>query len=272
MRRITPRLLVFPVVLAALALTPLSRAAGLSAEEIMEKYHLVYYYAAEDGRAAVHMKLINKQGKTRERYFTMLRRDVEEGGRQKYFVYFHRPGDVRGTVFMVHKHPGKDDDRWLYIPAINLTKRIAANDKRSSFMGSDYTYEDVSGRNPADDDHELLKEEALDGKQAYLIKSVPKNRSNADFAYRLIWVDKESYLPLKEEYYNRRQELYKVFTADKIDEIEGILTVTARTMKNLETGHRTEVSFESIDYNAGLTDDVFSQRYFKNPPRKWIKK
>lgn len=264
--------LLFFVTAAAMALTLSPSVFGQSAQEIMGKYHLNLYYAADDGMAVVEMKLINRRGKVRERRLTMLRMDVEEGGRQKYFIYFHRPGDVRGIVFMVYKHVDRDDDRWLYIPAINLTRRIAANDKRSSFVGSDFTYEDVSGRSPAEDNHSLIKEEAVDGKTAYVVKSSPKEKGGADFAYRLTWVDRESFLPLKEEYYNRRGELYKVFTADKIEEVDGILTLTGRTMKNLETGHRTEVTFESIDYNVGLSDGVFSQRYFKNPPRKWIKK
>jgi outer membrane lipoprotein-sorting protein len=271
MRNLKYAHLLFSAVIAALTLTIVPPTFGQSAREIMEKYHLNYYYAADDGMAKVTMKLINRQGKTRERYFSMLRMDQEDGGEQKYFIYFHRPGDVRGTVFMVYKHIDRDDDRWLYIPAINLTKRIAANDKRSSFMGSDFTYEDVSGRSPAEDDHSLIKEEEVNGKAAYLVKSTPKEKGSADFAYRLTWVDKESHLPLKEEYYDSRGKLYKVFTADKTEEVDGILTVTGRIMKNLETGHRTEVTFESVKYNVELQDSLFSQRYFKNPPRRWIK-
>ncbi len=264
-------LLLFSVVIAAAAFGSPAAVKGQSAGQIMNKYHQNYYYAANDGMARVSMKLINKQGKVRERDFTMLRIDKEDGGEQKYFVYFHRPGDVRGTVFMVYKHIDRDDDRWLYIPSINLTKRIAANDKRSSFVGSDFTYEDVSGRSPAEDTHSLTKEEEFNGRMAYVVKSVPKKEGSSDFAYRMTWVDKENYLPLEEEYYNGRGELYKVFTADKIENIEGIPTVTRRTMKNLETGHRTEVNFLKVDYDVGLSESIFSQRYFKNPPRRWIK-
>lgn len=271
MKMVNNRLLLMFMPLVALALLLPAPASGEPAEEIMKKYHLSFYYAGNDMMAKVTMKLINKQGKMRERSLTMLRMDQGDGGEQKYFIYFHRPEDVRGTVFMVYKHVGKDDDRWLFIPSVNLTKRIAASDKRSSFVGSDFTYEDVSGRNPAEDNHTLLREEAVDGKAAYLVKSVPKEGGGIDFAYRLTWVDKGSYLPLKEEHYNSRGEVYRVFTADKTEEKDGVLTVTGRTMKNLETGHRTEVTFEAINYNVGLKDAIFSERYLKNPPREWIK-
>jgi negative regulator of sigma E activity len=91
-----------------------------------------------------------------------------------------------------------------------------------------------------------------------------------EYAYKLSWIDNGSSLPLKEEYYDKRGELYKVFTADKIKEIKGFYTVTQRTMKNLQSGHMTEVSYLSVDYNIGLEDGLFSERFLKQPPKKWI--
>src|SRR3989338_7982395 len=133
----------------------------LSVTDIIAKSRLTFYYAGYDMRAKVLMELINKDGQKRVRELTMLRKDYEEGGNQKYFMYFHKPADVKDTTFMVYKYTNKDDDRWLFIPAINLVKRIAANDKYSSFVGSDFTYEDVSGRKPDEDRHTLLRKEKL---------------------------------------------------------------------------------------------------------------
>src|SRR4030067_1387473 len=96
--------------------------------------------------ARVPMNLIDKDGHARTRVMTMLRRDTDEKGNQKYFIYFHEPGDVRQMTFMVWKYADKEDDRWIFIPAVDLVRRIAADDKRSSFVGSDFTYTDVSGR------------------------------------------------------------------------------------------------------------------------------
>ena len=126
---------------------------------IVNKANLVAYYQGADGKAKVRMTITNKQGQKRRREFIILRKDVSEGGDQKYFVYFHRPGDVRKMVYMVHKHVElkKDDDKWLYLPALDLVKRIAAGDKRTSFVGSDFLYEDVSGRSLAEDTHELIE-------------------------------------------------------------------------------------------------------------------
>ena len=93
----------------------------------------------------------------------------------------------------------KDDDRWLFIPAIKLVTRIAAKDNQSSFVGSDFTYEDVSGRDLGADAYELLREEATAGRDCYVAASNPKAASA--FSRKVSWIDKTSFLPVKEEYY-----------------------------------------------------------------------
>ena len=106
------------------------------------------------------MRLISKGGQERIREMTMLRKNFGEiGGDQKYFMYFFQPADVKDMTFMVYKYHGKDADRWLFVPSISMVRRIAAKDKHSSFVGSDFTYEDVSGRNLQEDAHSIVKEE-----------------------------------------------------------------------------------------------------------------
>jgi hypothetical protein len=240
-----------------------------SAADIIAKSRLAFYYAGDDGRAKVLMELINKGGQKRVRELTMLRKDYEEGGEQKYFTYFHKPSDVKDTTFMAYKYPDKDDDRWLFIPAINLVKRIAANDKYSSFVGSDFTYEDVSGRKPEEDSHTLLRKEQLNGKNCFVIESIPKTAS--EYTKRISWIDETNFLPLKEEFYDKQNELYREFLAQEIKDISGILTITKRIMKNIKTGHRTEVTFQEVEYNLGIEDDVFSERYLRRPPLQWVR-
>jgi len=249
----------------------LAEQKALDGKSIMEKTLNAYYYAQKDGRAEVFMRLVNQEGKERIRDFTMLRLDKEDGGEQYYYAYFSKPPDVNRTVFMVWKHIDRDDDRWLYLPAIDLIKRISANDKRSSYVGSDFTYEDVSGRHLHDDEHTLIREEVINGKKAYVIKSIPKDKDEVEFSYRLVWSDKQTFLTLKVEYYNRRGELYKQMITDKIEIIEGTPTVTKATMKDIKGGHYTEIEFKKIDYNVGLKENIFTERYLRKPPIKWVR-
>src|SRR3990172_5545597 len=143
------KLLVF--VLLTVTLDPAFLHAE-DATDIIKKSQDAFFSQGKDMKARVKMTLVSKSGQQRLRELTMLRKNGT-GGEQKYFMYFHNPGDVRGTSFMVFKYPGKDDDRWIFIPSINLVNRIAAKDSRSSFVGSVFTYEDVSGRDVEADTH-----------------------------------------------------------------------------------------------------------------------
>ncbi len=248
--------------------SPVFAEAPGGAEEIMRRSALVQFYSGNDMRANVTMRLLSKDGGERVRELIMARRNVKAGGDQKYFILFLRPADVRDMTFLAWKYPQTDSDRWLYIPAIKLVKRIAANDKRSSFVGSDFSYEDVSGRAAAEDNHTLLREEKYEGKEVFVVKSIPKDEKSADFGYKISWVDKGSFVLWKEEYYDKRGSLSKVFTADEVKSIRGFPTTVKRTMKNVQTGHWTEAIYEEVKYNLGLADSLFTERSLKNPPRE----
>jgi len=100
----------------------------LDVQTIVTKANIAAYYQGEDGKAKVNMVITDKSGRKSEREFIILRKDVNDGGDQNYFVYFQKPADVRKMTYMVNKHvkPDKDDDRWLYMPSLDLVKRIAA--------------------------------------------------------------------------------------------------------------------------------------------------
>ncbi len=240
------------------------------ATEIMKKSHLAYYYAGDDGLATVNMTIIDKKGRERSREFVMLRLDESDGGNQKYYTYFLKPSDVSRISFMVHKKVDGNDARWIYIPSVDLVKQISADDKNSSFVGSDFSYEDVSGRPWTEDNHTIKSESELDGKAVWVIESIPKKKDKG-FARKVSYIDKETFLPLKEEYYNKKDKFIKEMRSVEIKEIEGFLTITHRTMKDIKKNRITHVRFESIDYNVGMTDELFTERYLTNPPAQYIK-
>jgi len=251
--------------------------AAITADEIMERSQLAYYFAGEDAKGMLTMDLIDRKGNTRQRVMTMLRRNQENSGEQKYFIYFHEPGDVRRLTFMIWKYPGKEDDRWIYVPAVDLIRRIAADDKYSSFVGSDFSYEDVSGRDLSEDTHILLREEPLDDREAFVVQSIPL--TPAAFTRRVSWIDKDSFLPLKIEYFDAQNQLQRIFTANAIEDIAAgdgdsghvYRTIMRRTMENVRTGHRTEVTVTSVSYDLGLSDEDFSERHMRRPPRAWTR-
>ena len=247
-----------------------ARAQEVPPHQIMARSQEAFLAAGQDMVVRITMRLVNKAGRERLRELTMLRKDLENGN-QKYFMYFHQPADVRAMTFMVWTYPGRDDDRWLFVPAIKLVRRIAADDSRSSFVGSDFTYEDVSGRDIELDTHTLLREETLGGTNCYVIQSVPAGGAASEFGRMRSWVAKDTWLPLKEEYDDRRGQLARVFTADEVQTIGGHPTVMRRTMRDVKREHRTEVVFESVRYDVGLSEELFAERYLREPPAEWIR-
>lgn len=245
-----------------------SAQAPLSAGTILTKSQQAFFYAGSDMKVGVLMTLTSAGGQKRVREFTMLRRNEAREGEQRYFIYFYQPADVKGMTFLVAKYPRMDDDRWLFVPAINLVKRIAARDASQSFVGSDFTYEHVSGRDLEADDHRLLREEKVGDRDCYVIESVA--RSPAEYKRKLTWVDQTSFLPIREEYFDAKEELFKAFSADEVTDVGGIPTVTKRTMVNTKTGHTTTVVFTKVAYGLGIDAEIFSERYLRDPPRRWV--
>ena len=235
-------------------------------QTIVNKANIVAYYQGEDGKASVTMTITNKQGQKREREFNILRKDVTDGGDQKYFVYFQKPPDVRRMTYMVHKHvdPGKDDDRWLYLPALSLVKRIAASDKRTSFVGSDFLYEDVSGRSLEEDTHELI--ETTD--TLFVVRNTPKQPDSVEFRYFDVAIDRKTFVPMKMDFYDKEGKLYRTIESTKVETIQDFPTVVKSVVSNLQTGSKTEMAFSNVKYNIGLEDSLFTERYLQRPPRE----
>ena len=255
--------------LATMSLYGLAAAEELqSADEIVARANRAAYYAGADGRAEVRMIIVDGQGREQRRQFTVLRRDSEDDGDQQFLVVFSQPSDVRDTAFLVDKHIDRDDDRWLYLPGLDLVKRISAGDKRTSFVGAHYFYEDVSGRRPSDDAHELVSSD----EQFYVLKHVPLAPQTVEFASYVTWIDRNSFLPMKIEYSNAAGKAYRLVEVLDVADVDGHATVTASRVSDLESGGRTDMQFRYIAYDLGIPPEVFTERSLRSPPREWLQR
>lgn len=238
-------------------------AEELNADKIIEMANEASYYSGQDGRADVKMTIKDSSGVTRIREFTILRKNMDKKD-QKFYVYFKAPPDVRKMAYLVWKHFSKDDDRWLWLPALNLKKRIAPGDKRTSFVGSDFFYEDVSGRGTDEDFHELVKT----NDSAYLIKNIPKNPDSVEFSYYDVWINKETFLPEKADYYDRKGKLYRRVEAKKVVDVQGYPTVMESVASDFTAGSSTINEFKNVKYDIGLKEKIFTERFLRRPPRE----
>jgi len=256
------KLLILTAIFCSL-LSGLSWAEDLSADAIVEKANEASYYAGQDGRAEVSMTITDSSGLERKREFTILRLNTE-GKNQKFYTYFKAPADVYKMAYLVWKNVGQDDDRWLWLPALNLKKRIAPGDKRTSFVGSDFFYEDVSGRGTHEDTHELVETTPTQ----YVIKNVPKDPQSVEFSSYQVWIDKDTFLPRKADYYDANGKLYRQVEALTVETVQGFPTVTVSVAKDLKSGSQTRNEFSKVEYNIGLQDNIFTERFLRRPPRE----
>jgi hypothetical protein len=237
-----------------------------NANEIITKANLASYYSADDGSAQARMIIVDAQGNKQMRQFTILRKDQTDLGNQDILVFFSRPTDVQGTVFRVVKKVTSDDDRWLFLPALDLVKRISAGDKRTSFVGAHFFYEDVSGRNPAEDNFTLLKTD----NNFYTIKAQPKDLNSVEFDHYIVSVDKNTFLPMQVDFYNSQGKKLRSLQVLKTEVIDGFTTVMHSKITQHSDGSYTEMQFRNVKYNVGLPNDIFSERSLRNPPKEWL--
>jgi len=255
--------------LLAIGLAFSIRAETLTdADEITRRANLASYYAGADGRSEVRMIITDSQGREQRRQFTVLRRNVESLADQQFLVVFSQPADVRGTVFLVDKHVDRDDDRWLYLPGLDLVKRISASDKRTSFVGAHYFYEDVSGRPHTEDRHELI--DTTD--EFYVLRHEPLDAQSVEFQSYTTWIDRQTFLPMRIEYANAAGDLYRRVEVLKTETVGKHPTVVLSRVSDLLTGGKTDMQFRFIQYDVGLGESVFTERSLRAPPREWLRR
>lgn len=221
-----------------------------------------------DGRSAIRMRLFDRQGRVRERALTTL---TLKGGPgrpvpgDRSLTRFTYPNDINGTGFLVWENPAGEDERFLYLPSLGRVRRIAGNETQDSFVGSDFTYEDIGGRELSDYSYLLLDESstwtAPDGAShpAYRLESRAK-APGARFPRVVSLVRKDNFVVVHAEIHNKRDERQKTFDVKKLDRVSGIWTVMEMAMADAAQRTRTELVVEKVEYNVGLKDTDFSRR------------
>ena len=209
-----------------------------------------------DRKSTLKMTLINKRGSQRIREILSYSKDY--GKDSKSIMYFQKPADVKGTGFLSWEYddPAKDDDRWLYLPALKKVRRISGSSKNDYFMGSDFTYDDMGGRSVDEDEHKFLREEEVDGLKCWVVESVPKDK---DYMYSKVtrWIRQDSYIGVKMEFYDRMGSLMKILTIPDVRKQDGFWTVFKMVMDNQQEKHQTILEFNEVAYDTGVKDNLF---------------
>ncbi|MEA3474858.1 MAG: outer membrane lipoprotein-sorting protein [Candidatus Cloacimonadota bacterium] len=209
-----------------------------------------------DRKSVMQMTLINKRGKTRER--TLLSISKDYGKESKSIIFFQSPADVKGTGFLQYEYEDtlKEDDRWLYLPALKKVRRISGSSKNDYFMGTDFTYDDMGDRSVDEDNHKLLCEEKIDSIKCWVLESIPKDK---DYMYskKIAWIRQDALIPVKVEFYDRQTNLLKVLKITDIRKQNGFWTAFKMEMNNIQEKHKTILEIKEMHYDIGLKDNLF---------------
>ncbi|MBW2544028.1 MAG: outer membrane lipoprotein-sorting protein [Deltaproteobacteria bacterium] len=259
--------LVFIAFLILLFATPCASADDPEARAIMEKVD-----ARDDGDNQIsdmEMILIDKKGKERIRRIHTFSKDKGEDTLK--LMFFQHPADVKDTAFLTYDYddPDKDDDQWLYLPALRKTKRIASTDKSVSFMGSDFTYSDMTSRNLEDYDYSFYekgKEKEVNGVKTWVIWSVPRSKDvieETGYEKSLLFVRQNNFFVIRALHWVRDGGYLKYMDVKKLDLIDGIWVATEMRVtkkKGRDTVHRTILKLSDVKFNQNLEYDLFTVR------------
>lgn len=180
----------------------------------------------------------------------------------KQIMVFRAPASVKNTRFLV-KENEDGDDKWIFMPALGKVRRIAASDGSSSFMGTEFTYDDMSDRDIDDDTHKLLREDEFNGQECYVIESTPVDPTDSEYSKRIKWVIKDSDIleTIKIEFYNKKGELSKVLTIPELQYIDGFWIPIELKMENIISGRSSTLLNKKIEINIKTNPGVFEKRF-----------
>ncbi len=259
--------------LAALTALALAGLPGLASSDAPEaptgRQIMEWVDERDDGDHAtqdMQMILIDKNGGERRR--TMRSLGMDKGEDKWSIMFFLDPADVKDTGFLTYDYDDtdKDDDQWLYLPALKKTKRIASGDKSGAFMGSDFTYADMTDRNLDLYDYKLLQEDVIKGDKVWVVEAIPndpKEIKETGYTKQILWVRQDNHVTIRAKSWVKKGARNKYFDVKKLELIDGIWTPTElhmTTKKGSKTLHKTILVNQNVKYGQEMDDDAFTVR------------
>lgn len=244
-----------------------SWAADVDLIQIMQKNFVVS--KVYDSVADATFTLINKTGQERVRKTFGTTKLEENGIDNMRMTRFLSPPDVKGTVSLLIEHADKDDDIWIYLPALKKVRRLVSNNKKDSFVGTDFSYADVIGYKVGEWNYKLLKEELVEGQPCYVIEALPKSdavKTSNGYSKRIGWIRKDNLMAVKMDFWDETGQLLKTSTYTDIqlvDKMRGKWQAMRLEASNVQTGHRTVIKFDNFKANQQVKDEFFTARYME---------
>lgn len=216
-----------------------------------------------DSISSLKMIIRNKHGQESVREMRSKILEQVEDGDKSLFI-FDLPRDVKGTVFLSHAHKTGSDDQWLFLPALKRVKRISTSNQSGAFMGSEFSYEDMSSPELEKYDYEFIEDETLDGRDHYKVKRIPLDKDSG-YAYQTVWVGKKNHLIWKMDFYTKHNKHLKTLVlSDYQHHSDKHWRVGKMFMTNHLTGNTTELQFTNWQFDNKFSANEFTKNSMKN--------
>jgi outer membrane lipoprotein-sorting protein len=217
----------------------------------------------EDYTASILMTLRNKHGQESDRRMRIMVLEVDGDG-DKSLTIFDDPKDVKGTAFLTFSHKTSDDDQWLYLPALKRVKRISSSNKSGSFMGSEFSYEDIASQELEKYTYRWIRDDVYDGKDCFVVGYYPVDAKNSGYTRQVTWLDKDEYRIWKVEYYDRKDSHLKTLTFSGYKEyLETYWRANEMVMVHHQNGKSTSLVFSDYSFRVGLSEGDFNRNSLK---------
>ena len=201
------------------------------------------------------LQVINARGKVSEKRWRYER--TGSSGDSKAIIRFIAPAEVKGVAILIVNHPDRASDQWMWIPAEERDRRIALQDRRTRFFGTDFSFEDLEERDVGQFNYKLLGEEPVEAAPCWRIESRPKESKRSQYTSSIVWIRKDNYAFAKVENYSR-DKLVRRLDYHQIEKIQGLWTARVLEMADLTRNSRTILKLEKVQYNTPIPQDDFT--------------
>lgn len=253
------------IAIVLLATFSLKAQNALTARQIQEKSIEATRVAGTE--AVATMIIIDSKGRERVRKIAQVTKLFDHGQTEKKLIRFLAPADVKGTGFLTFDYRNKADDKWLYMPALRKTRRIVSSENAKSFMGSEFSYADITPPTVEDVTYTLLGEAEVNGILCWKIEIIPVDDEVADengFSKKISCIGKNDFVIRKAVYYDLDEELHKELVIKEIKELDPVnhkYRLIHLIMENKQNGRKSILKIEKLQYSPNVKNDYFSVRY-----------
>jgi len=267
----TARLALASIVIVAIAAASLTGAASTASVPPPDALTLMQLSSqagrVQDSRAQTLFRLTNAEGKTREQLASTITRQTGAGGAgTARLARFASPSDVKGTAVLTVEQSARDDDIWLFLPALGKVRRLQADNKRDAYMGTDLSYGDVIGYAPQEWSHRIAGSATVDGVPCWIVESLPRTPSVAatsGYSRRVNWIRSDNAVMVRADLFDARGTVVKRIqqrAITRVSQTPARWQAMQISAENLRTGHRTDVVLSAYQANTGLGADQFTPR------------